>query len=113
LVGIWATVLGIEKVGVYDNFFDLGGNSLLVLQVHQRIKETLEKELSVVDLFQYPTISALGKRLMRSENECERYPSNSEQAQASNVHQAVRAHNRKVRQKHRLSKAQGAREHGY
>ena len=59
LVAVWQEVLGAEKVGVDDNFFDLGGNSLLVTRVHARIKPLFEREVRVVDLFQYPTIRLL------------------------------------------------------
>ena len=63
LVNIWKTILGVEKVGINDNFFDLGGNSLLLIQVrHQMIKQ-LNKNLSMVDFYHYPTISALTKYL--------------------------------------------------
>ena len=52
-------VLGVDKAGVDDNFFDLGGNSLLVTQVHARIKPLFAREVRVVDLFRFPTIRAL------------------------------------------------------
>ena len=61
LVAVWQEVLGAEKVGVDDNFFDLGGNSLLVTRVHARIKPLFEREVRVVDLFQYPTIRLLAE----------------------------------------------------
>jgi amino acid adenylation domain-containing protein/FkbM family methyltransferase len=56
---IWQQVLRLERVGVHDNFFDLGGQSLLLLQVHTRLREAFDRELSVLDLFQHPTVSAL------------------------------------------------------
>jgi acyl-coenzyme A synthetase/AMP-(fatty) acid ligase/acyl carrier protein len=61
LVEIWAEALRIEKVGIYDNFFDLGGHSLILVQVHRKLREAFEKEVSMVDLFRYPTISALAE----------------------------------------------------
>ena len=60
-MAVWQEVLGAEKVGVDDNFFDLGGNSLLVTRVHARIKPLFEREVRVVDLFQYPTIRLLAE----------------------------------------------------
>jgi amino acid adenylation domain-containing protein len=56
---LWQEVLGLETVGVHDNFFDLGGHSLLMVRVHGRLCEALSVDLSVTDLFRYPTVSAL------------------------------------------------------
>lgn len=56
---VWQEVLGIEKVGVHDNFFDLGGHSLLMVQVRTRLRAVLPTDVSIVDLFKYPTISLL------------------------------------------------------
>jgi acyl carrier protein len=52
-------MLGLEQVGRHDNFFDLGGHSLLVVQTQARLREALGVELPVVRLFQSATISAL------------------------------------------------------
>ncbi|MBD2370869.1 non-ribosomal peptide synthetase [Leptolyngbya boryana] len=60
---VWQAVLQIEKVGIYDNFFDLGGHSLLVLQVQSKLQIALKRSISVTDLFQYPNISALANYL--------------------------------------------------
>jgi len=59
LVAVWQDVLGAQRVGVDDNFFDLGGNSLLVTRVHARIKPMFAREVRVVDLFRYPTVRLL------------------------------------------------------
>jgi acyl transferase domain-containing protein/acyl carrier protein len=61
LTNIWQGVLGIEKVGIYDNFFELGGDSLLMIQVRSRIMKTLNKNLSIADLFEYLTINTLAE----------------------------------------------------
>jgi amino acid adenylation domain-containing protein len=63
LADIWRQVLGAEKVGVYDNFFDLGGHSLLMARVHAAVQETVGREIPIVELFRYPTISALARYL--------------------------------------------------
>jgi amino acid adenylation domain-containing protein len=56
----WRDVLRVERVGKHDNFFDLGGNSLLILQVHSRVKRLLtERDLPVVKMFEHPTVSSL------------------------------------------------------
>jgi hypothetical protein len=50
-------------VGRHDNFFDLGGHSLLVPQVHRRLKERFKSSITVVDLFRYPTVGDLAQFL--------------------------------------------------
>ncbi|MCU0289245.1 MAG: SDR family NAD(P)-dependent oxidoreductase, partial [Acidobacteria bacterium] len=59
IVETWQKVLGIKKIGTLDNFFDLGGNSLKLIQVNQRLNETLGLKIPVVQLFKYPTIRQL------------------------------------------------------
>ncbi|AVT28848.1 non-ribosomal peptide synthetase [Plantactinospora sp. BC1] len=56
---IWAEVLGVDRVGVQDNFFDLGGTSLTLVEVHERIVAAFDVDMPVVRLFQNPTIQAL------------------------------------------------------
>jgi hypothetical protein len=60
---VWKEVLKLEKVGIHDNFFDLGGHSLLVIQVHNKLREIFKQDLPIVDLFMYTTISSLSERL--------------------------------------------------
>ena len=59
LAGIWRQILRIDVVGVQDSFFDLGGNSLLVLQTHLRICSALKVDFPVMRFFEHPTIAAL------------------------------------------------------
>ncbi|NEP33691.1 amino acid adenylation domain-containing protein [Moorena sp. SIO3B2] len=63
LAEIWAEVLGIEKVGIHDNFFELGGHSLLATQVVSRIQQAFEKEVTLQDLFESPTITDIAQNL--------------------------------------------------
>jgi amino acid adenylation domain-containing protein len=56
---IWQAVLGLERIGVDDNFFDLGGHSLRMMQVHSQLRELLQRDIAMVDLFRYPTIATL------------------------------------------------------
>lgn len=59
----WKEILQIEDVGIYDNFFDLGGNSLLLIQVHRQLAAQLDADLPITTLFQHPTIHALAEHL--------------------------------------------------
>jgi len=68
IAAIWADVLGVDQVGVHDNFFDLGGHSLLLAKVMPRIQETITKELTMLNLFEYPTISELAAYLLAGKN---------------------------------------------
>ncbi len=60
---IWQEVLGLQKVGTTENFFDLGGHSLLVVQVQRRLKAQTAREVSITDMFRLPTIRALAMHL--------------------------------------------------
>jgi amino acid adenylation domain-containing protein len=59
LAGLWAEVLGLERVGVHDNFFDLGGHSLQAAQLVSRASKALRRDLPVKALFLHPTVAAL------------------------------------------------------
>jgi acyl carrier protein len=63
VAGIWCEVLGLEKVGIRDNFFDLGGHSLLMTRVHRKLQEIMGEDISIITLFQYPTIGSLSNYL--------------------------------------------------
>jgi amino acid adenylation domain-containing protein len=56
---VWQEILQIDKIGINDNFFDLGGHSLLMAQVSRELSKVLNQKLSIVELFQYPTIQTL------------------------------------------------------
>lgn len=60
---IWAEALALERIGVEKNFFDLGASSLMVPEVHSRLQQQLQQEISLVDLFQFPTVRALSTDL--------------------------------------------------
>ena len=60
---IWAEVLRIERVGTKDNFFDLGGHSLLAVQVHAKLMAALQRDITITDLFRFPTVSSLAQHL--------------------------------------------------
>jgi polyketide synthase PksJ len=68
---IWSSVLKSDNFGVEDNFFEIGGNSLLIIQVAGHIKKQLGKEIKVINLFKYPTIRQISNFLLTSENATE------------------------------------------
>ena len=63
IAAIWQEALGLQSVGMTDNFFDLGGHSLLVVQVQRRLRESWGHEVSITDMFRLPTIRALAAHL--------------------------------------------------
>ncbi|OSC42929.1 non-ribosomal peptide synthetase [Mycobacterium decipiens] len=63
LAGIYAQVLGVERVGIDQSFFDLGGDSLLAMRVIAAVNTTLDAQLSVRALFDTPAISQLASRI--------------------------------------------------
>jgi acyl carrier protein len=63
IAAILQQILRIERVGVDDNFFDLGGNSLLLAQVHEQLQERFGREIVLVEIFNHPTVRALAGHL--------------------------------------------------
>jgi amino acid adenylation domain-containing protein len=63
LTEIWRQALGVERVSIRDNFFDLGGHSLLLIRVHAAVQERFGTALPMVELFKHPTIESLARRL--------------------------------------------------
>jgi len=63
IAGVWQGMFGLERVGIEENFFDLGGHSLLLVQMHGRLQETLKAEFSIVTLFEHPTVRSLARHL--------------------------------------------------
>jgi amino acid adenylation domain-containing protein len=63
IAGIWQDLLPVDQVGLDDSFFELGGHSLLIVQAHRRLSKMTDRELSITDMFRYPTIRALSQYL--------------------------------------------------
>jgi acyl carrier protein len=56
-VQIWSEVLDLPRVGIYSNFFDLGGHSLMITRILSRLREALQIELPMKSIFEAPTIA--------------------------------------------------------
>jgi amino acid adenylation domain-containing protein/non-ribosomal peptide synthase protein (TIGR01720 family)/FkbM family methyltransferase len=63
ITAVWQAVLRVEQVGLEDNFFELGGSSIHLVRMHSQLRDALQREIPLVDLFKYPTISALADYL--------------------------------------------------
>ncbi|MDK3158298.1 amino acid adenylation domain-containing protein [Kamptonema cortianum] len=96
LAQIWCKVLQVEQVSVQDNFFDLGGHSLLLIEVNSHIKAQFNLNLSIVELFRNPTLQMLAQCI----NSVNCQASNEPQASLSNEKIATQ----KTKQKQRLQK---------
>lgn len=68
VAAVWQDALGIPSVGMNDNFFDLGAHSLTVAEVQAKLQEALGREISLLDLFEFSTVSALARHLAGTES---------------------------------------------
>jgi amino acid adenylation domain-containing protein len=59
VANVWQGLLKVDQVGIHDNFFDLGGHSLLVVQMQSRLQQRFGRELGLIELFQRPTVAAI------------------------------------------------------
>ena len=62
---IWQEVLELEQVGVNDNFFDLGGDSLLMLRIQSKVQAALKKDIPLIELFEHATVRAMTEHFTR------------------------------------------------
>jgi non-ribosomal peptide synthetase component F len=63
IADLWQKLFDLERVGIDENFFDLGGHSLLLVEMHSRLRETLKIDFPVVTLFEHPTIRSLARHM--------------------------------------------------
>jgi long-subunit acyl-CoA synthetase (AMP-forming) len=66
---IWQQELQLTSIGINDNFFDLGGHSLLLVTIHEKLAARFGDQLTVIDLFTYPTIATLAKFLEQPQDD--------------------------------------------
>ncbi|HLO48961.1 MAG TPA: amino acid adenylation domain-containing protein [Kamptonema sp.] len=101
IAAIWQEFLHLEEVGIDDNFFDLGGDSLLLVRVHSQMQKIFQRELSLVGMFQYPTIGYLAEYVIKEENKQRSYANHS---QLSITPTDSINRRRQVRQEHRAGR---------
>ena len=70
MAGIWEELLGVERVSIRDNFFDLGGHSLQATKIILRMREGLQVPIAISELFHHPTIAGLAEKLLQQEAHC-------------------------------------------
>ncbi|MEZ4868170.1 MAG: amino acid adenylation domain-containing protein [Caldilineaceae bacterium] len=93
LAALWTELLQRETIGIHDNFFDVGGHSLLAMQVHSRLRADYPA-LQMVDLFSYPTIHALANHLGHSTNGATRQQADADRGAKRRAQQAARRQQR-------------------
>ncbi|MCK4761145.1 MAG: amino acid adenylation domain-containing protein [Candidatus Aminicenantes bacterium] len=59
IAAVWKEILNVEKVGIHDNYFELGGNSLNIIKINRELQEVFQKDIPVVAMFRYTTVHAL------------------------------------------------------
>lgn len=69
LTAIWKEVLNLNQLSTQDNFFDLGGHSLLAVQVLGKLRQATDRDVSITDIFRFPTVASLARHLARGEPE--------------------------------------------
>ena len=63
---IWSTILGVQNIAPSDNFFDIGGHSLLAVQAHREIRAQLGAKVSITDIFRFPVLSAIAEQVAKT-----------------------------------------------
>ncbi len=76
ITNIWQQILGIEQVGIHDNFFDLGGNSLISVQIISKLKEELNIEIPIISIYERPTVNSLAEILSCDSKEINHFEQN-------------------------------------
>ena len=98
IAGVWRTALNIPEVGVNDSFFDLGGHSLLMVQVQQTLRRVLDRNLAITDLFRFPTIRSLAAHLGSAANDATTIQQSVERADARRDMREMMMRRRQLRQ---------------
>jgi acyl carrier protein len=73
ITAVWRKLLATPEVGLDANFFDLGGDSMVMIRVHSALQEALGTTIPIIDLFRYPTVRALASALNSEESAAASY----------------------------------------
>ncbi|CAG8998984.1 MAG: Dimodular nonribosomal peptide synthase [Candidatus Celerinatantimonas neptuna] len=68
IIAVWEEVLNRKSIALNDNFFDVGGNSLLMTKIHRHIKKHIDQHISIMDMFQYPTVKTLSQYIQQRQS---------------------------------------------
>ncbi|MEH2337086.1 amino acid adenylation domain-containing protein [Nostoc sp.] len=104
IASIWQKALAVEKVGIYNNFFELGGHSLLLVKINQQLQEKFGLELSIVDMFNYPTIHSLSEYLITKTRKESTVKQNNHNPQSHSEIKFLRNQQLESRQQYRSQK---------
>jgi surfactin family lipopeptide synthetase A len=95
IANAWKNILKIETIGINDNFFDVGGNSLSILNLATQLRQVLKEDIPVEKLFQYPTIALFARYLgQQDKNYLESREPSEEETDLMLAHQVEHAKNR-------------------
>jgi len=97
ILSVFQEVLHIDKIGVNDNFFDLGGNSLLLIQVSEKLSSILDCDVPVLAVLQYSTVNMLADHLTPSEKNQTQIQDQDQQSRASKQKEARKGRSKKRR----------------
>jgi len=93
---VWQDLLGLSQVGANDNFFDLGGHSLLLVRLQSKLRQVLRTEFKIVDLFRYPTVRSLANAI-QNRSDPRRDAANPSAENADDVHRRAARHHGALR----------------
>lgn len=96
IADVWSDVLQVSSAGIYDNFFDVGGHSLLMVKVRDQLSTIIDVDLPLLKLFEYPTVHALATHLASLETDQSTFEDGSERARKRLARRASRQRRHEV-----------------
>jgi acyl-coenzyme A synthetase/AMP-(fatty) acid ligase len=101
VAAVWANVLKQDRISVTDNFFDIGGHSLLVVKVHQQLQEKTERTFPLVDMYKFTTAQGIAGYLSQGNDDEEKKASRERQAQRAGQKREAMNRQKELRKKGR------------
>jgi acyl carrier protein len=99
ITDIWRRVLATDSIGVHDNFFDIGGHSLLLAEVQVQLEQKFQRKISMIDLMQFPNVASLAAQL---NHDAKDLAAVATRIQVRATQQRDAKHRRRIRDKQRL-----------